>query len=53
MAEERAGDRHQVKPVALRIPADLWAAVKRKAKDRGETALAVVIRKLREYIDYD
>lgn len=53
MAEERAGDRHQIKPVSLRIPGDLWAAVKRKAQDRGETALAVVIRKLREYVDYD
>lgn len=53
MAEERTGDRHQVKPVSLRIPEGLWAAVKRKAKDRGETALAVVIRKLREYVDYD
>lgn len=49
----RSGDRHQVKAVSLRIPTDLWLAVKRKADDRGETALAAVIRKLREYVEQD
>lgn len=47
------GDRHVTKAVALRIPPDLWAAVKRKAADRGETVLAAVIRKLREYVEQD
>lgn len=51
--EKRRGDRHQEKPVSLRIPRDLWIAVKHKAADHGETALMVVIRKLREYVDYD
>lgn len=49
----RRGDRHLTKGVYLRIPPDLWQAVRRKASDRDETALAVVIRKLREYVDYD
>lgn len=47
------GDRHRIKAVSLRIPEDLWTAVKRKAEDRSETALTVVIRKLREYVESD
>jgi hypothetical protein len=49
----RPGDRHATKAVSLRIPPDLWLAVKRKAEDRGETVLTAVIRKLREYVEFD
>jgi len=37
----------------IRVPDDLWQAVKRKAHDRGETITEVVIRALKRYLrDY-
>lgn len=37
----------------LRIPDELWEAVKRKAADEGETVTDVVIRALQRYLrDY-
>lgn len=38
----------------VRVPDDLWEAVKRKAADRGETVTDVILRALRRYLrDYD
>ncbi len=38
----------------VRIPDELWEAVKKKASDRGETITDVVIRALKRYVrDYD
>jgi hypothetical protein len=37
----------------VRIPDELWDAVKRKAADRGETVTDVIIRALKRYLrDY-
>jgi hypothetical protein len=37
----------------VRIPDDLWQAVKEKAKDQGETVTDVIIRALKRYLrDY-
>lgn len=38
----------------IRVPDELWDAVKRKAADRGETVTAVILRALKRYLrDYD
>jgi len=38
----------------VRIPDELWEAVKRKAADRGETVTAVILRALQRYVrDYE
>ena len=37
----------------FRIPDDLWQAARRKAKQRGETVTAVVIRALKRYVQED
>jgi predicted DNA binding CopG/RHH family protein len=38
----------------IRVPDELWEAVKRKASDRGETVTDVILRALRRYLrDYD
>lgn len=34
----------------LRVPDDLWQAVKEKAKDRDETITDVIIRALKRYL---
>lgn len=34
----------------VRVPDDLWLAVKRKAAQRGETVTDVIVRALRRYI---
>lgn len=34
----------------VRVPDDLWQAVKEKARRRGETVTEVVIRALRRYL---
>lgn len=34
----------------VRVPDDLWQAVKRKAHDQGETITDVVIRALQRYL---
>jgi predicted DNA binding CopG/RHH family protein len=37
----------------VRVPDDLWQAVKQKAADRGETVTDVILRALRAYLrDY-
>lgn len=37
----------------IRVPTDLWDAVKVKAKERGETVTEVIIRALKRYLrDY-
>lgn len=37
----------------VRVPDDLWQAVKEKAKDRGETITDVIVRALKRYLrDY-
>lgn len=37
----------------LRVPDELWLAVKRKAADNGETVTDVIIRALKRYLrDY-
>lgn len=37
----------------VRVPDDLWRAVKAKARDRGETITDVIIRALKRYLrDY-
>lgn len=37
----------------VRVPDDLWQAVKEKARDRGETVTDVIIRALKRYLrDY-
>lgn len=37
----------------VRVPDDLWQAVKKKAHDRGETITDVIIRALKRYLrDY-
>lgn len=37
----------------VRVPDDLWQAVKAKAKERGETITDVVVRALKRYLrDY-
>lgn len=37
----------------IRVPTDLWDAVKVKAKERGETVTDVIIRALKRYLrDY-
>jgi predicted HicB family RNase H-like nuclease len=35
---------------SVRVPQDLWDAVKAKAKDRGESVTDVVIRALKLYL---
>lgn len=38
----------------VRVPDELWEAVKRKAADRGETVTEVILRALKRYVrDYD
>lgn len=38
----------------VRVPDDLWQAVKRKAADRGETVTDVILRALKRYLrEYD
>lgn len=38
----------------IRVPDELWQAVKRKAADRGETVTDVILRALKRYLrDYD
>lgn len=38
---------------SVRVPDDLWRAVKRKAADRGETVTEVIIKALKRYLrDY-
>ncbi len=37
----------------VRVPDDLWLAVKKKANDRGETITDVVLRALRRYLRED
>lgn len=38
---------------SVRVPDDLWQAVKIKARDRGETVTEVIIRALTRYLrDY-
>ena len=38
---------------SVRVPQELWDAVKAKAKERGETVTDVVIRALQRYLrDY-
>jgi hypothetical protein len=34
----------------VRVPDELWQAVKRKAHDRGETVTDVIIRALKRYL---
>jgi hypothetical protein len=34
----------------IRVPDELWQAVKRKAHDRGETITEVIIRALQRYL---
>ena len=34
----------------VRVPDDLWRAVKRKAEDRGETITDVIVRALKRYL---
>jgi hypothetical protein len=37
----------------VRVPDDIWQAVKIKARDRGETITDVIIRALKRYLrDY-
>lgn len=39
---------------SVRVPDELWEAVKRKAADRGETVTDVILRALKRYLrDYD
>lgn len=38
----------------VRVPDELWEAVKQKAAERGETVTDVILRALRRYVrDYD
>jgi predicted DNA binding CopG/RHH family protein len=38
----------------IRVPEELWQAVKRKAADRGETVTEVILRALKRYLrEYD
>ena len=38
---------------SVRVPENLWQAVKAKAKAEGETIAAVIIRALRRYVGWD
>lgn len=35
---------------SVRVPDDVWDAVKAKAEDRGETVTDVILRALRRYV---
>lgn len=37
---------------SFRIPADLYRQVKKEAAERGETVTDMIIRAMRQYVDY-
>ena len=43
-------DRHRTPVRSVRVPDDLWKAVKRIASDRGETVTEVIVQALRRYV---